>query len=372
MSSSEEGEKMAETLKPSKSIEVFFSYSHKDEELRNELSNHLATLRRQHVITEWHDRKIGAGKEWQGQIDQHLNTADIVLFLVSSDFLASDYCYDIEISTAMKRHEAGEATVIPVILRPVDWKGAPFAKLQALPKDAKPVTEWSNRDQAFLNVSQGIRAAIEELLISQINHLFTKLDKAESLGNWPNAINLGERILKLLPDHESTRLRTAAAYVKRWARCLVKESFDGYIDFHTKRHEDPIEVVAQVWADVNRAIQLEPKNAEYYYIRFSLVRSMTVGTVAFDRLVARLSLGDYERAMKASRTDLERAIDLDPSVAKYYYARANDRYSRLWRRSRDLKGAMSDLERASELGYPNTNWVEFLKRRISEEERSER
>ena len=91
-----------------------------------------------------------------------------------SDFLASDYCYDVEVKRAMERHDAGEARVIPVILRPVDWKGAPFGKLQALPRDARPVTEWPNRDQAFLDIAQGIRAAAEELAFSQIKRLFER------------------------------------------------------------------------------------------------------------------------------------------------------------------------------------------------------
>ena len=146
-----------------KPIEVFFSYSHKDEELRDELEKHLSILKRQGVITGWHDRRIGAGREWEGEIDTHLDTAHVILLLISADFLASDYCYDKEMKRAMERHEAGEARVIPVILRPVVWRGAPFGKLQALPKDALPVTEWPNRDKAFENVAQGIQAAVGEL-----------------------------------------------------------------------------------------------------------------------------------------------------------------------------------------------------------------
>ncbi len=144
-------------------IEVFFSYSHKDEELCDELLKHLSILKRQGVIQDWHDRRIGAGTEWAGEIDTHLNTAGVILLLISADFLASDYCYDVEMKRAMQRHEARDARVIPVILRPVDWKGAPFGKLQALPTDAKPVTSWPDPDQAFTNVAQGIRAAVEEL-----------------------------------------------------------------------------------------------------------------------------------------------------------------------------------------------------------------
>ena len=149
---------------PDKPVELFYSYSHKDEELRDELERHLSILKRQGVIAGWHDRRIGAGKEWKGQIDAHLNSAAVILLLVSSDFLASDYCYDVEMKRALERHDAGEARVIPVILRAVDWKGAPFGKLQCLPTDAKPVTSWSNRDEAFRDVAQGIRKAVEELL----------------------------------------------------------------------------------------------------------------------------------------------------------------------------------------------------------------
>lgn len=141
-------------------IEVFFSYSHKDEELRNELATHLSILERNGVISGWHDRQIGAGEQWADQIDERMNAASIIMLLVSSDFIASNYCWNIEVRRAMERHEAGEACVIPVVLRPVNWRTAPFGKLQALPKDAKPVTSWSNRDEALLDISQGIEAVV--------------------------------------------------------------------------------------------------------------------------------------------------------------------------------------------------------------------
>ena len=144
-------------------IEVFFSYAHEDENLRDELAKHLSILKRERVIMAWHDREISAGTEWAGHIDEHLNTAQIILLLISADFLASDYCYDIELTRAMERHAAGDARVIPVILREVDWRGAPFGRLQALPKNALPVTNWENRDQAFADVARGIRKAVKEL-----------------------------------------------------------------------------------------------------------------------------------------------------------------------------------------------------------------
>ena len=145
------------------SIEVFYSYSHKDEDLRHQLENHLAILRRQEIITDWHYRKISAGKEWEGVIDEHLNRAHIILLLISSDFIASDYCYDVEMQRAMERHEVGEARVIPVILRPVDWQHAPFRRLNALPTGVEAVTLWENQDAAFTDIARGIREVVEEL-----------------------------------------------------------------------------------------------------------------------------------------------------------------------------------------------------------------
>lgn len=154
---------MPELEESTGTIEIFISYSHKDEELRNELENHLSALRHSRDIAGWHDRRIGAGQEWAGEIDAHLNSANIILLLISSDFLASKYCYDIELARAMQRHHAGEARVIPVILRPVDWTGVPFEKLQALPKEGKPVLKWNIRDEAFLDVARGIREVVKEL-----------------------------------------------------------------------------------------------------------------------------------------------------------------------------------------------------------------
>ena len=95
------------------SIELFFSYSHKDETLRDKLANHLKLLERQGVISAWYDRDLTAGTEWAGQIDKHLESAQVILLLISADFLASDYCYDMELKRAMELHELGEARVIP-------------------------------------------------------------------------------------------------------------------------------------------------------------------------------------------------------------------------------------------------------------------
>jgi TIR domain-containing protein len=148
-----------------KALEVFFAYSHRDQDLRDQLETHLSLLKRQGFISNWHDRKIIAGMEWDSEIDAHLNSAQIILLLISADFLASAYCYDIEVKRAMERHNAGEARVIPIILRPCDWHTAPFGKLQALPTDGKPVDSryWYSKDEAFYDVTQGIRKTVQDL-----------------------------------------------------------------------------------------------------------------------------------------------------------------------------------------------------------------
>jgi len=154
---------------PAKAVELFYSYVHKDEDLRNQLAEHLSSLRRQGYITEWYDRQIGAGTEWVQEINAHLNTATIILLLISSSFLASDYCYGIEMHRALERHDTKEALVIPIILRPVDWQGTPFEKLHALPANGKPITTWPNQDEALLDVTRGIRKAIEVWTTPSVN-----------------------------------------------------------------------------------------------------------------------------------------------------------------------------------------------------------
>ena len=137
-------------------IKIFFCYAHEDELLLNKLKAHLRPLQRQGLIDIWYDRDISAGTEWEREISEQLNTAQIILLLVSPDFMDSDYCYSKEMQKAMERDGGGEARVIPVLIRPVIWQNAPFSKIQVLPSNAKPITNWRNRDQAFLDIVQGI------------------------------------------------------------------------------------------------------------------------------------------------------------------------------------------------------------------------
>ena len=161
-----------------KPIGLFYSYAHADESYADSLRKHLAILKRQGLICDWHDRQITAGRDWEQEINQHLETADIVLLLVSADFLASDYCWSREMNRALQRHDAGEARVIPVAVHPVDWEGAPFAKLQGLPKAMKPISQWQNSAEALADVAQGIRRVIKEM--GKNEDLLSRGERAEA------------------------------------------------------------------------------------------------------------------------------------------------------------------------------------------------
>ena len=141
--------------------EIFCSYSHRDEDLKDKLEAHLSSLRREGLVKVWHDRKILPGTDWATEIDKHSATADIFIALVSAYFINSEYCWGIELTEALDRHVHGEVIVIPVIIRPVDWHSTPLGSLEALPRDGRAVTAWGNRDAAWTDVAKGIRRLIE-------------------------------------------------------------------------------------------------------------------------------------------------------------------------------------------------------------------
>lgn len=147
---------------------VFFSYSHKDEDLRDRLEVSLAMLQHEGLIEAWHDRRITTGDELNYSISEALEQADLILLLVSPDFLASRYCYHVEMKRAIERHRIGEARIIPIILRPCDWKASPLSRFLATPKDGKPITKWPDLDEAFQDVVESIRAALPTREIAAI------------------------------------------------------------------------------------------------------------------------------------------------------------------------------------------------------------
>lgn len=145
-------------------IEIFFSYAHEDEELMNDVRRQLVVEERNGRIVKWHDRMIPPGSDWKSHIDRRINKATIVLLFVSAHFIESHYCYEVEVPAALDRHKASQAKVIPIILRPCLWERTPFASLQALPLDGRPVSTWLNRDEACLDVARGVMSIVDDML----------------------------------------------------------------------------------------------------------------------------------------------------------------------------------------------------------------
>lgn len=145
-------------------LKLFISYSHEDETLKNQLDKHLIMLKRSGKIEVWNDRQLVAGEEWDSGIKNEMMLADIILLLISADFNNSEYIWKEELAHAMERHEKGSARVVPIILRKCEWKDMPYAKLQALPKGARPVNDFTDKDDAFTDIASGIRLLVDAMV----------------------------------------------------------------------------------------------------------------------------------------------------------------------------------------------------------------
>lgn len=157
--------KLVDQVDLSAPLKFFYSYAHEDEPFRNEMSKAIRLLRRQGLIDEFYDRDIDAGMDWNKEISSQLQAADIIVLLISPDFIASEYCYGKEMARALERHSRGEATVVPVIVRPTDLTDAPFAHLQYLPPGSLAVSQWTDRDAAYKEIAVGVRT-----IVSRIKH----------------------------------------------------------------------------------------------------------------------------------------------------------------------------------------------------------
>ncbi len=249
-------------------VKIFFCYAHEDEALLNKLKAHLRPLQRQGLIDVWHDRDIYAGMEWEQEINRHLKEAQIILLLISPDFMDSDYCYGIEMTRAMERHYHREARVIPVILRPVYWQGI-LGGLQALPIDGTPVMDssWHTLDEAFLNITKAMLEAIKEFFSMQsIEQGFVDCENSDSGNILSNKSNLDD------PNPYS-------------------------IEGSTRRLTEFLHYGEKL-AAYDQAIRLDPKNSYYYNCKGCILAKF----------------GRYEEAL----TVFEQAIQLNPRGAHLY------------------------------------------------------
>ena len=256
-------------------VKIFFCYAHEDETLLNKLKTHLRPLQRKGLIDVWYDRDIRAGTKWEEEIDKHLNEANIILLLVSPDFMDSDYCYGKEMHRALERDQRGEARVIPIILRSVYWQGV-LETLQALPTDARPVVDryWHNLDEAFFDVAEGIRKTIISLK--------TKMDWLDegisfhNLNRYNKALEAFEEALRLDQNY-------IEAYQEKGITLLKLEHWDDAL------------------VTFEQALHLNPKLVPLY-----IAKGQTLDALA-----------RYEEALTA----FEQAIHLDPTLADAYIGR---------------------------------------------------
>ncbi len=254
-------------------LKLFYCYAHEDKDFLDQLDAHLASLKRRQVLTTWYDGEIKAGIEWEQEINRHLSKAHIIVLLVSAYFLHSDYCYTVEMKRALERHEAGNARVVPIIVRPVDWQHTPFGKLQALPlPDAKPVSLWLNRDKAWLEVVKKIEAIALDLLETEQGYSPDNVTLA-GLKRCEEAMAACEHAIQLDPTD------------------IEAHVYKGFVLTELERHKEAL-------AAFEYAIQLDP----------------TYVLAHTNKGAALTELKRYEEALAA----FEYAIQLDPTYVLAY------------------------------------------------------
>jgi tetratricopeptide (TPR) repeat protein len=310
----------------------------------------------------WHDRDISAGTDWEQRIQSHLNEAQIILLLVSPDFMVSDYCYGIEMRRALERHDLGEARVIPIILRHVYWQGV-LGKLQALPTDARPVKSWPDLDEALYNVTEGIRKVIQEITpkspppspilstqpASQMplptnppntsqktkKQWLEEGDRFGDLKQYSEALAAYEQAIRLDPNDASayTNKGIALRNLKRYEEALAAYeqairldpnyafayTNKSYILNKLKRYREALGACEE-------SLQLDPKNANAYDTKGAILNG----------------LKRYEEALTAC----EQALRLDPDLAEAYDTKGHALYG-LNRKAE----AQQAYEKARQLGY---------------------
>lgn len=185
-----------------KPIRIFFSYAHEDEKFREELEKHLSFLKRSKKIIGWHDRRISAGANWEQEINDNIDQAQIILMLISPDFINSDYCFETESIRALEKHGKGEALVIPIIIRPCLWTETPFKNLQALPTDGVPVSTASNPDEAWLNVAHGLLEVVNERLARDGDVDDEEIEDVKPIPGVPQIGQHEDQIVKFLSEYK--------------------------------------------------------------------------------------------------------------------------------------------------------------------------
>jgi hypothetical protein len=218
-------------------LEIFFSYAHEDEDLMNDVRRQLIVYERNGRILKWHDRMISPGTEWRERIDSRPEAAQVVLLFMSPHFIESRYCYEIEGEVALRKLQAGEARVLPIILRPCPWEETPFGAIQALPAGAKPISRWADRDEACLDAARGVMKVVDELAHSRHGRLRTA--PAAPTGEADTKVKIPPGLEALLVERVYPMLRSTA-YLGRYVKTLADAtsvSEELMLDFCNSRND---------------------------------------------------------------------------------------------------------------------------------------
>ena len=342
---------------PQISVKVFISYSHADHELRNKLEEHLSPLKYTGKITIWQDQEIPPGTNWEDQINTHLNEADLILLLISASFIASKYCWNKEVQTALQRHKAGKVRVIPIILRRVSWQDTPLGQLQALPTEAKPITQWNDLDDALDDVVQGIRMVVENLLITLREDALKKVKIKEltreiefNLRPRLTTLNNNLVIIENTIREKEDRKRQLEAEQQMINRSIADLRVKQYV---TKREGSQLEEQWSATNDKLLALGFYPEPTSFPPLRLKvqyekMLSGLNRAVVPDGKDAARIvkreeiyrSIGRYEEAL----VDLNRAIVLNGKDAARI-AKRGDTYRLMGK----YEEALVDLNRAISL-----------------------
>jgi WD40 repeat protein/predicted negative regulator of RcsB-dependent stress response len=286
-------------------LEIFCCYAREDQEMLDELKKHLMPLQREGQIKIWSDTDLNAGAEWEKELHQHLESADIVLLLISPDFMSSDYCYSTEMKRAIERHEQDNLHIIPILLRATFWRNAPFAKLQMVPTNAKPVRSWPDRDDAFNDITEHIHRLLPQL---QIRRVLAEASKHFNEGHFGDALACYEQVLHLDPAN-------GKALFKKAEMLYWLDKFDASIETFTLAEQiapaegEPFAYVlkaeafkrlkrySELLATYDKIISFEPNKAIIYA----------------DKAMVLIDLQAYDQALSA----LEQARRLNPNEVSY-------------------------------------------------------
>ena len=338
-------------------LRLFYSYTHKDEPYRQELEAHLSVLVRKKVIHEWHDRKILPGQEWEGEIDNNIHSADIILLLISADFINSDYCISKEVSIAIDRHNSGASAVIPIVLRPCLWLETSLSKLQALPKDAKPISTWNNFDEAWLNVSQGIKDVAEsirsrneevsspkninELLETEVNRLESRFSNNRKCDGLPTGFDQLDREINGLQDDSLIMIASRSGTINSdfainiiSSLAISQNTSGGYLSMHlseknfTRNMLSSLSLVNKYriahgalekndWPKLTSAVHiLAGKSVYFEYISQDLMSNLKTRIVHLvDKSKIRFFVIDYFD-LEHTSTEVRRHIDILKTLAR--------------------------------------------------------